>query len=344
MVMLGFAKPPTSHATTRETRATQSLHPTYEDDQIAKFRRIKTMNKASLTLLLTGIIGVASLTISVQAQTKQGVTPKFTSAKNGTFNLEGATKPFIPGDLERSVKPNEGDSRGIPKPEGDERVPMLSQKYPWSTIGRVEGIRSNTNKGYHCTGSLVGENLVLTNAHCVIDPDSGKLSQRIQFMPNVIDGEYQDVAEVEEVIYGTDFQKGGFISPHDWAIMRINKPLGRKYGYLGLQSASITTLTKNPKSLFFVGYSKDFPTPKYQKYFKNGAGLTASYENKCSITGEKDGFLLHDCATAGGSSGGPLIAAIGGEPYVVGLNNAEFGNVTNFAVKISTIEGDLRKK
>jgi protease YdgD len=151
------------------------------------------MNKQSLTLLLTGIIGVATLTISVQAQTKQSVTPKPTSAKAGQFKLEGTKKPFIPNGLERSAKPNEGDSRGIPNPEGDKRIPMLSQKYPWSTIGRVEGIRSNTNRGYHCTGTLVGANLVLTNAHCVIDSDSGKLSQRIQFMPNVIDGEYQDV-------------------------------------------------------------------------------------------------------------------------------------------------------
>jgi hypothetical protein len=101
------------------------------------------MNKKSLTLLLAGIIGVASLTISVQAQTKQGVTPKFTSAKNGTFKLEGATKPFTPGGLGRSAKPNEGDSRGIPKPEGDERIPISIKNILRVVLGLLQVMKMN---------------------------------------------------------------------------------------------------------------------------------------------------------------------------------------------------------
>ena len=118
---------------------------------------------------------------------------------------------------------------------------------------------------------------------------------------NVIDGKYDDVAQVEEVIYGTDFKQSDKITPKDWAIMKINQPLGRKYGHLGWKSISTATLVKNPKSLFFVGYSGDFPTQKYQKYFSAGPGFTASYEAGCSIVDEDEGFLLHDCATAGGS-------------------------------------------
>ncbi|OKH28268.1 peptidase S1, partial [Calothrix sp. HK-06] len=61
----------------------------------------------------------------------------------------------------------------------------------------------------------------------------------------------------------------------------------------------------------------------------------------------QQGLLLHDCATAAGSSGGPIIAVIGGQPYIVALNNAEAKNVLtgqdiiNYAVKISTIEQSL---
>ena len=305
------------------------------------------MNTKLRAFLFTGILS-ATLTISAQAQTKQSITPKFISSQQaGQFKLESNGKPFIPAGLGQSVKPNEGGSRGIIG--SDNRIPMLSHKYPWSAIGRVQGTISET-ESYHCTGSLIAENLVLTNAHCVINPETGKFSQKIQFMPNAVDGKYQDVAEVEQVIYGTDFKQGSEIVPSDWAIMKINQPLGRKYGYLGWKSIPTATLIKNPKSLFFVGYSKDFPTPEYQKYFSAGSGWTASYEAGCSIVKEEDGFLLHDCATAQGSSGGAIIAAIGGKPYIVALNNAELKNtrtgqdIINIAVKVSTIEQALSRK
>jgi V8-like Glu-specific endopeptidase len=306
------------------------------------------MNKQSFALLFTGILSATTLGISVQAQTKQSITPKFISSEQaGQIKLESDGKPFIPAGLGRSAKPNEGGVRGIPTGI-DNRIPMLSNKYPWSAIGRVQGTETN-GQSYHCTGSLIADNLVLTNAHCVIDPETGELSKKIEFMPNVIDGKYEDIAQVEEVIYGTDFKQSKKITPNDWAIMKINQPLGRKYGHLGWKSIPTATLVKNPKSLFFVGYSGDFPTEKYQKYFSAGPGFTASYEAGCSIVKEEEGFLLHDCATAGGSSGGAIIAAINGEPYIVALNNAEFKNtrtgqdIINTAVKVSTIEQALSK-
>lgn len=306
------------------------------------------MNKQSFALLFTGILSAITLGISAQAQTKQSVTPKFISSEQASkLKLESDGKPFIPAGLGRSVKPSEGASRGIPTGI-DSRTPMLSNKYPWSAIGRVQGTETNGQR-YHCTGSLIAENLVLTNAHCVIDPETGELSKQIEFMPNVIDGKYEDIAQVEEVIYGTDFKQSNKITPNDWAIMKINQPLGRKYGHLGWKSIPTATLVKNPKSLFFVGYSGDFPTQRFQKYFSAGPGFTASYEAGCSIVDENEGFLLHDCSTAAGSSGGAIIAAINGEPYIVALNNAEFKNtstgqdIINTAVKVSTIEQALSK-
>ncbi len=309
------------------------------------------MNKQSFALLFAGILSAATLGISVQAQTKQSIsiTRKFISSQQaGQFNLIGDSKPFIPAGLERSAKPNEGGVRGIPTGI-DNRIPMSSRNYPWSAIGRVQGTTSDA-KSYHCTGSLIADNLVLTNAHCVIDPETGEFSKTIQFMPNVIDKNFRDIAEVEQVFYGTDFKQSSKISPNDWAIMKINQPLGRKYGHLGRKSIPTAVLVNNPKALFFVGYSGDFPTQEYQKYFRAGRGWTASYEAGCSIVKEEEGFLLHDCATAGGSSGGPIIAAINGELYIVALNNAESKNtrtgqdIANYAVKISTIEQALSRK
>ena len=126
--------------------------------------------------------------------------------------------------------------------------------------------------------------------------------------------------------------------------MKINKPLGRKYGYLGTKSLETSTLIRNQKKYFFVGYSRDFPTPNYQQFLTAGTGWTASFQAGCSIVKEQENFLLHDCDTAAGSSGGPIIAMIDGEPYVVALNEAEIKDLRahkdliNVAVKIDFLE------
>ncbi|XHR83694.1 MAG: trypsin-like serine peptidase [Gloeotrichia echinulata GP01] len=312
------------------------------------------MNRKFLALFLVGILSAIALggwtSVQVKAQDKpqQSNTPEFINAEQaGKFKLEGDGKPFIPDGLERATKPNEGDSRGIPTGI-DNRIPMTSRKYPWSAVGRVQGTTADGG-GYYCTGTLIAANLVLTNAHCVINPETGKLSTTIQFMPNVIDKNYRDVAQVEQVVYGTDFSQSKDLSSRDWAILVLNQPLGRKYGYLGWKSLPSATLIRKREAFFFVGYSGDFPNDKYQKYFSAGPGWTASYEAGCSIVGEDSGFLLHDCATAGGSSGGAIVAVIDGDPYIVALNNGEYKNprtgqdIINLAVKVSTIEQDLRR-
>jgi V8-like Glu-specific endopeptidase len=310
------------------------------------------MTKQSFALFFSAILGVATLgycaSMQAQAQTQQQQTtpPKYTSFKDaGKLRIQGSVKPFIPSNLGQSAKPNEGGTRGIPD-QIDDRIPMLSRKYPWSTIGRVEGTTADA-QSYHCTGALIAEDIILTNAHCVIDPENGKLSQRIQFLPNVIDRQVKDtrdIVEVVDVVYGTNFKDGAKLDANDWAVMKINKPIGRKYGYLGVKSVAPSTLIRNQKKYFFVGYSGDFPSPKYQQYFSAGAGWTASFQAGCSILKEEANFLLHDCDTAGGSSGGPIIAMVDGEPYVVALNEGEVKSSStkrdlfNVAVKIDFLD------
>jgi V8-like Glu-specific endopeptidase len=313
------------------------------------------MNTKSLAFLLTGLLSFSgisywvSLQVKAQDKPQQSNTPEFINAEQaGEFKLEADGKPFIPDGLGRAAKPNEGDTRGIPTGI-DNRIAMTSRKYPWSAIGRIIGTTADGGN-YGCTGTLIDANLVLTNAHCVIDPKTRKVSTRIQFIPNVIDKNYRDVAEVKRVVYGTDSSQNGNLSYRDWAIMVLNQPLGRKYGHLGWKSLSSAALIRNRKAFFFVGYSGDFPNEKYRKYFSAGPGWTASSEAGCSIVGEDSRFLLHDCATAGGSSGGPIVAVINGNPYIVALNNGERKNPStgqdglNLAVKVSTIEQDLQRR
>ena len=116
-------------------------------------------------------------------------------------------KPFKPANIKKIDEPI-GDDRAI---FGlDNRHPMLSRDYPWAAIGRIEAVKADGKTDYHCTGSLITEDIVLANAHCVVDPYTYKVSKEIKFRPNVINGRSKDdndTAVVKKIIAGTNFKE-----------------------------------------------------------------------------------------------------------------------------------------
>jgi protease YdgD len=264
------------------------------------------------------------------------------------FNLKETGEPFFPPGLERSDNPF--PFRAIVG--RDDRVPMVSRQFPWSAIGRIEGVTAD-GKRYSCTGTLIAKNIVLTNAHCVINPNTQTVSRIIQFKPNLINGALQDDADVgvvESYYYGTDFKANKTSTDaDDWAVLKLDKPLGEKYGFLGWRAPSAPEFAQKSNRLALVGYSADFPqNPKTYGGLEltAGPGLTAGVHQGCSVVGEQAGLLLHDCDTKGGASGGPILAKIGSKHYIVALHagwRKVDGNVVNYAVKMSQIQAWLNR-
>ena len=136
---------------------------------------------------------------------------------------------------------------------------------------------------------------------------------------------------------GTDFSNPQKPHPDDWAFLKLDQPLGLKYGTLPLIPLTTEELANQPytENLVMVGYSGDFPD--------DNPGETASAHINCSIVDEQEEIVLHACDTYGGSSGGPILALVDGDPAIVALNSAEATDrktgkgIINFAVKIPRI-------
>lgn len=257
------------------------------------------------------------------------------------FNLSPDMQSFIPAHLDNQPNhPNGG--RGVLGT--DDRIEVLSQTYPWSAVGRVEGVDAN-GESYICTGTLVSVDVVLTNAHCVVDATTQQLSQAIRFMPNLINGQIPDAADVayvEDAYIGTDFSdRPRTLHPDDWAFLKLDKPLGEKYGWLGWTSLPVSTLSspEYQAQLIFLGYSGDYPD--------ENPGATAGAQIGCSVVDEMEEVLLHDCDTFGGSSGGPILGLVDGELRIVAINTAEAldtesgETIINLAVSIDRIIAQL---
>ncbi|MGJ3251928.1 MAG: trypsin-like serine peptidase [Elainellaceae cyanobacterium] len=251
---------------------------------------------------------------------------------------------YVPPNLDQSENPTEGTRAPIGL---EDRVPMTSSNYPWSAVGRIIGIGADQSS-YYCTGSLVATDIVLTNSHCVVDPETHEPSIAIQFQPNLVNGLLQDennAAAAIAVEYGTDFRDDNAVpNPNDWAFIQLDKPLGEIYGTLGLATLSVEELIDiYDGQLVMVGYSRDFPS--------DNPGETAGAHRGCSVLGEVRDSLIHECDSFGGASGGPILADVDGEPRIVALHTGgrtqeyrEEGSnstirvgVVNYAVKISRI-------
>jgi protease YdgD len=275
------------------------------------------------------LIGVAALGLSPLLA--QSVPSPFDDPSNWVsipFTEEDGAA-FVPADLARSANPLGGSVRAIINDDG--RTPMLSDRYPWSAIGRVDWVNDRGDVVSACTGTLVGVDLVLTNAHCLIDEATDEpTAYRLRFQPNLRRGRADVSAQVVDYTYGDSPYTG--LAADDWALLRLNQPLGDTYGYLGWRSLDFTDdalVEETAGKVSIVGYAGDFPTERLRNFGEPGE--TAGLSDGCSVLlvvsdGDLADTLIHDCDTNAGASGGPILGQFDdGEHYIVGLHS---GSIT----------------
>lgn len=173
----------------------------------------------------------------------------------------------------------------------DPRRPVEADQPPWRALGRVQ-----QELGKRCTGALVGPRLVLTAAHCLVAPRSGRLVQpeTLHVLLGYDRGRFAGHGRVTGFRVAPGYRPDGS-GPRgaDWALLTLDAPLGSPDRVLPVLEAAPPPHTP----LMLGGYQQDRPER-----------LLA--DTRCRAIGLAQGgtLLLHDCAGTHGASGAPVLA------------------------------------
>jgi protease YdgD len=189
----------------------------------------------------------------------------------------------------------------------------------WEAVGRIDV----DGKGF-CTGTLIGESLVLTAAHCLYDRDTRGIVEpsRVAFLAGLRGGRPLAARGVRRAAIHPGYrfapEAGAANSRADLALLELDRPIRRT------QVAPLGTAGRPAPGarVAIVSYAA-------------GRADAPAVEDACDVLGEEAGVLVMACSVDLGSSGAPVLQVVDGRPWIVSVVSAK-GELGGERVAIGT--------
>lgn len=219
------------------------------------------------------------------------------------FNLKPLNKLGLPKEKD---KPNEvvfgTDTRN--------KVSNTSIQ-PYRSISYIS--MSFSDGDYMCTGTVIGKDTVLTNAHCVYDTDNKQYLKSGYIIPAVNDSHYSyGYYNIEGYSVPSGYINSGGSSQYDFAVMKVSTNgglhIGDVVGSLGVKQVS------NIKGTGIKIYG--YPGDKAQS-----TGAVSQWGASGSILQENASLAFYEIDTYGGQSGSAMLNS---SNQIIGVHNGGY--------------------
>ncbi|WP_084169207.1 trypsin-like serine peptidase [Brevundimonas aveniformis] len=189
----------------------------------------------------------------------------------------------------------------------DDRIFVPVDQYPWTMVGQI-----SMTAGGSCTATLIGADVLITAAHC-IHGENGQTNAAGEFIAN--SGERARITHyfIDPNFDFRRFNTTNQIDGLDWALLRLDRPLGNEIGFL-----QVVDLTG-------MGPARALTANLYQAGFSWDTGTHLSGNLECHIIAVQGGenTFAHECDTTRGDSGSPfMVRSSGGRYSVVGTDSS----------------------